>query len=422
MRRVIVSILVMAICSVTSLCAELLPSKYREEVVAYSLTLKLAAAAVESAEESVSLARVARLPELLATGSYIYRLRQFEGQRDWSFALEPRVVQTIYGGGVVRADIAKAEIAGEIALCDEEYTLLEVVYAADYAYWNLWAMGRLRSAMAQYVEIIKSQTEAIKRRFDEGYISKGDLLMMASRLSEVEYELISAEQSRLTSLHNLNILRGVTPEEPVSLVEISPDSLFVPQRMSLAEVMDHRPDYLASILNEDLSRAATKVVRGAYNPQMQGGVSGGWRSYLPTASGKTYLDGAIFVELSVPIYHFGERRRATAISKVSELTSQIDRQVLRDEIIGDESNAWTSIIESRAQMSAATRSLNISSENLAISTYSYNEGLVSIVDLMTAQISWIQSYTNAITAEYDYQIALSEYRRVVGDMGKNRIR
>ncbi len=421
MRRFIV-LAAATLCGVGSLRAELLPSVYREEVTAYSLSLKLAAAATEAAEEGVSLARVAYLPELSAAGSYSYRLRHFENQRDWSFALEPRIVQTLYGGGVIRADVARAELSSEIALCDEDYTLLEVIYAADYAYWNLWAMGRLRSAMAQYVEIIENQTEAIERRFDEGYTSKGDLLMMTSRLSEAEYELISAEQSRLTALHNLNILRGISPEEPVSLIEISPDSLFVPQRVSIEEVMEQRPDYVASILNEDLARAVTKAVRGAYNPQLHGGVSGGWRSYAQSSAGKTYLDGSLFVELSVPIYHFGERRRATAISKVSERTSEIDRAVLRDEIIGDESNAWTSIIESRAQMSAATRALNISNENLRISTYSYNEGLVSIVDLLTAQISWIQSYTNAITAEYDYQIALSTYRRVVGDMEKNRVK
>ncbi len=409
--------LLLSLGTVFGLRAELLPTTYRDEVVDYSLALKLASAASESAAEGVSLARVAMLPELLATGSYIYRLRQYEGQKDWSMALEPRLVQTIYGGGVVRADVSKAEISSEIALCDEAFTLLEVAYAADYAYWNLWAMERLRGAMGQYVEIIKSQTEAIERRFEEGYTAKGDLLMMQSRLSEAEYELISAEQSQLTSLHNLNILRGVSPEVTVSLIDIVPDSLFVPQRVELTEVMERRPDYAASLLNCELARASTQATRGAYNPQLKGGATGGWRTHTPNTTGKTYIDGTLYVELSMPIYHFGERRKATSISRISERTKQIDSELLRDEIAKDESNAWVSIVESRAQMSAATRSLNIASENLQISSYSYNEGLVSIVDLMAAQISWIQNYTNAITAEYDHQIALSTYRRVVGDLG-----
>ncbi|MFI3270241.1 MAG: TolC family protein [Rikenellaceae bacterium] len=416
MRRDLIAALLLSFGTVLGLRAELLPATYRDEVVAYSLALKLASTASEAAAEGVSLARVAMLPELLATGSYIYRLRQYEGQKDWSMALEPRLVQTIYGGGVVRADIDKAEISSEIALCDEAFTLLEVAYAADYAYWNLWAMERLRGAMGQYVEIIKSQTEAIERRFEEGYTSKGDLLMMQSRLSEAEYEFISAEQSQLTSLHNLNILRGVSPEFAVSLVDVVPDSLFVPQRVELAEVMEQRPDYAASLLNCELARVTTQATRGAYNPQLKGGATGGWRTHTPNTTGKTYIDGTLYVELSMPIYHFGERRKATAISRLSERTKQIDSELLRDEIAKDESNAWVSIVESKAQMSAATRSLNIASENLQISSYSYNEGLVSIVDLMAAQISWIQNYTNAITAEYDHQIALSAYRRVVGDL------
>lgn len=419
--RQFITLLCLLLCT-TSLRAELLPSHYRRQVIEYSLALKLAAATTESAQRSVKLTRVAMLPELSAAGSLNYFLRKSDGQRDWAMSLEPRIVQTIYAGGVVRAEVKEALLTHEMSICSEAFTLLEVTYAAYYAYWNLWAMSRLREAMSQYVEIIKSQAEVIHRRFGEGYTSKGDLLMISSRLSEAQYELISAEQSRLTSLHNLNVLRGEAVERDVSLDSVSPDSLFMPERISIQQVMDQRPDYTSKRLNEEFARTATQAVRGAYNPQISGGVGAGWRTHSQSSSSNTtYIDGSLFVELSLPIYHFSKRRKAVAVAEVSERTAELEREVLRDEIIQVESDAWTDIIERRAQMSAATRSLNIASENLSISTYSYNEGLVSIVDLMTAQISWIQNYTNAITAEYDYQIALSTYRRVVGDMGKNYV-
>lgn len=389
------------------------PSQYRDEVTSYSITLKQAQNSAVTAEQSYTLSKVARLPQLLASGIFSQRFRHFEGQKEWALSLEPRVVQTIYGGGVIAADIEGKRLLHEAAICTEMFTLLEVIYAADYAYWNYWAMDRYKRVMMEYVAIIESQTGAIERRYSEGYTSKGDLLMMQSRLAEAEFELISAEQNRFTSQHNLNTLRGVSPSDSVTLVGHSEELLRVPSRISVEELFDRRPDLAAALLDESYAAQQVKAVKGGYNPTLTGGVTGSLRSYTPNVSGDTYLDGSIYVELSLPIYHFGERRKATAIYKSAERSYALTTAALRDEIEQEESNAWVAIVESREKMLIATHSLDISSENLQISTYSYNEGLVSIVDLLQAQISWIQSYTNSITSEYDYQLSLAAYRKVI---------
>ena len=67
---------------------------------------------------------------------------------------------------------------------------------------------------------------------------------------------------------------------------------------------------------------------------------------------------------------------------------------------------------SRAQVEAMEQSLRIAGENLDISTYSYGEGLATILDVLQAQLSWIQLYTNAIKAHYNYAVAVSDYRRI----------
>lgn len=409
-------LLTLILCGVTAgVAAQLTSAEYRAEVVEYSWSIKNAESVVEQADQNTRYVRTSRLPELAATGRYLYAFRSIDDRKDWTLNLEPQIIQTLYGGGVVRANIEQAELAGEVARCDAEYTLLEINYAADYAYWNLWAMMRHYKAMNQYVEIIRSEQQVIERRYREGYIPKGDMLMIESRLSEAEYNLTTAEKSRVVALHNLNILRGDNPSETVMFMEVSPDSMSVPRRMPIEYVVEARPDYQASKLLELSAAAATRSTRGAYNPQIRGGVGGSWRSYTPNYTGDTYLDGSLFVELSVPIFHFGERRKAVAVSRAVERQSQITTASLYDSITQEESNAWAAVVESRTHLSVAARSLRIASENLDISTYSYNEGEVSIVELLQAQISWIQIYTNAIESEYNYQLALAYYARTVGE-------
>lgn len=394
--------------------AQLTPEEYRQEVVGYSWTLRSAENTIEQKDQALALARTKLLPELSASGRLAYSIRRNGVGEDWGFSLEPQIIQTLYGGGVVRAGVEYAKVESEIARRDREYSYLEVCYAADYAYWNLWSMGRYYAAMEQYVEIIKEESEVIRRRFDEGYLSKGDLLMIEARLTEAEYALVSAEKSREVARHNLNTLRGVDPVESVVLAEIAPDSMSVPMRVPIYQVLEQRPDYVAIQLSELAAQASTRTVKGAYNPQLIGGVGAPWRTYTPNQDGSTSLEGSVYVSLSVPIYRFGERRRAVAVSRATERATEISTMMLRDNIIKEESNAWVAVVESRAQMSSAARSLRIASENLEISTYSYNEGEVSIVELMQAQISWIQIYTNAIDSEYNYQVALSYYHLTVG--------
>jgi outer membrane protein TolC len=63
-------------------------------------------------------------------------------------------------------------------------------------------------------------------------------------------------------------------------------------------------------------------------------------------------------------------------------------------------------------MQSSLHNLSIAGENLSISTYSYREGQATVLDVLQAQISWIQIYTNAITARFNYAIAVSEYNLV----------
>ena len=82
------------------------------------------------------------------------------------------------------------------------------------------------------------------------------------------------------------------------------------------------------------------------------------------------------------------------------------------DIVREEMNGWTALVQSRAQVDASEESLRIAGENLSISTYSYGEGLATILDVLQAQLSWIQLYSNAIRAHYNYAVAVSDYQRI----------
>ena len=118
----------------------------------------------------------------------------------------------------------------------------------------------------------------------------------------------------------------------------------------------------------------------AFNPQLSVGVGGMWQPYYPNSTGATYVDGSAFVKLSVPIFHWGERRRAVGAARAVQLQQEWNAALVHDDIVREEMNGWTALVQSRAQVDASEESLRIAGENLSISTYSYGEGLATILD------------------------------------------
>ena len=394
------------------LCAQVSLVRYRDAVAAYSRQLKIAAAKADAAAETAGQARTGRLPRLSMEGSFTLTAHRYEDIRQWTFSVLPQLVQTLYGGGAVRAAVRQTELGYGIALCDEAFSRLDVRFAADYAYWNLSAVELYAASMREYVSIIRSLKGVVDRRFTEGYIARGDVLMIDARLSEAEYELVSAERRHDVALHNFNILRGTAPAGGVKLSEDIRDSLPMPVRAAVSDALERRPDYAAARLRAEQAEIGIRAARASFNPQLSVGIGGSWQPDVPNRTGATTLDGSAFVKLSVPIFHGGERRRAVGAARAVQLQTAWNSALLHDEVVLQEMNGWTEIVQSRAQVDATEQSLRIAGENLSISTYSYGEGLATILDVLQAQLSWIQLYTNAIRAHYNYAVALSDYERI----------
>ena len=52
--------------------------------------------------------------------------------------------------------------------------------------------------------------------------------------------------------------------------------------------------------------------------------------------------------------------------------------------------------------------------NLDLNTYSYNQGSLTILDVLSAQLTWIQAYTNLIQKHYEQKVFMADYRKVAG--------
>lgn len=411
MRIISLLLAVVATCSVQSQTLFSLQA-YRDSVYLNSMDISNASVEVERATAQVHIAKTDFLPSLTASGSFTTDFRRSGDADLWGFTLQPRIEQILYAGGGVRASFRRAELQSDVATENQRMTQLDVRNAAERAYYSLSAMQLYRAATREYVAIIRSLYRVVEERFSEGYVAKGDLLQVETRLSEAEFALLEMENDYEVALHRFNALRGDTGGGDVVLSNSILDSVAMPARVTVEQMLQQRPDMRAAALTTLAAEYGVKATRAQYNPRLTAGVSGSWQTYSPNASAKTYVDGALVVGLSVPLFHWGERRSAVAVARSDVRRAENGMEQLRRDAAEQEADGWSAMTSSYSQIQSSLHNLAIAAENLSISTYSYQEGQATVLDVLQAQISWLQLYTNAITARFNYAVAVSDYHRI----------
>lgn len=389
---------------------------YRQRVLAYSYTLKQAAETVKAAHETARGSYTGFLPQLSADGDFSVNFRNRYGSdgsllRPYSFSLQPAIVQTIYSGGSVRDSYRQAETGYDIAQLQQQQSELEVSYLAEYNYWNLASNEAQMRITQQYERIVREMYDVIHTRFDDGYVAKTDLLMIQTRLREAEFSRVQAENLYKVSLQNFNILMGDAPDEPQRLADSVTQRAALPPRVDPRQALDDHPDYRIADRRIDFERYNVRLSAARFNPQLSGGVQGVWRNQTPNRNGSSEVDGLAFLRLSVPIFHWGERRHAVAASQAALRSAEYARSQTADNLTLQISSAWTNIVEATLQIEISKANLNVARENLSLNTFSYNEGQLTILDVISAQLSWLQAYTNAVTASFNEKVAIAAYRK-----------
>lgn len=409
MKHRLIALLISSV-ALYDLSAQTTLRDYRAEVLSHSHDVELSALAIEGAEADMRRANKGYLPRLDLSREASLDFRHTSGVRPWGWITDATISQPIFDGGRVRAAAKRSQVAYDKSIVDDSLVRLDILYAADAAYWQLSRAAAYRDIIGEYVAAVDSLRTVVERRFAEGYSAKGDLLQIESRMSDARYQLSSAEQSYIIALHNYNSLRGAEIGSDVMLGESIFDERVMPQRESADDVVCGHPRYRSAQLAIEHARWGVRAAVAPFLPSINVVAYGALQPKIPhVKGGGMFADGGVVLSFATPIFHFGERRHATRSAKVGYMRQIVLAEQTAESIALVEGDAWTNMYNAHRRVDAARASLDLARENLDMSIYSYGEGMATILDVLQAQISWLQIYQNVVAAYYDYAMAIASY-------------
>ena len=393
--------------------------QYRQKVLEYNQDIQKSQQAVNGALYSLKGIKTGFFPKLDITGNYSYQLEKVEflpgtDLKHDNYGVEAGLVQNVYSGSAVRKQYDVAKLQHAIAQLSVEHTVDNMIYAADVSYWSVAANRNLYELSEQFVQIVRELYEIVNKRFEEGAISKTDVLMVQNRLKEAELQLNTNSTNYKTALQSLNIMMGVEPDGAVVLTDSIQKVLWVPKQEGLNKALERRADYQSAIMGIEMAKLQTDMARSKYLPQLAVGIKEKYGTTLLNVDGKAQWATTAYAQINIPVFHWGEMRQNVRLSRTQEWTKALERSQLKDQVSKELNNAWVNVIEISKKLEIVYSSLDIAKDNLTLNTFSYNEGKLPIIDVLSAQVSWLQAYTNVVSVNYQYKVALAEYAKALG--------
>lgn len=371
--------------------------KYRSMAVEYSHDLKAAEKNLSASIELEKAARANLKPKLSGDANFQYTGnplelslhlpgmdKTFEIQgRDTKYGASITLMQPIYTGGRLLENIRMAQHQHSLAAHQKEQLLSDVCFQTDIQYWNTVARQEIVSIVTDYRNSIASLAETIRERVEVSLVNPQDLLMAEVKLTDAEFQLLQVRKEFETGIMAFNSLIGLPLEKATPTDSIVPPvNLSDSVQLSLTHL---RPEIKMAHDRIQMAKSSMKLNDSKYKPQLYVGVDGSYSS--PGYDLRTDLDPnyAVYAKVSVPLFEWGKRRNEKRASHQKVGIAQDKLNEIQDKVNLEIQTARLSLSQAMEQVKLSQQSLEKAHENERQAMERYNEGEISIVEVIEAQ-------------------------------------
>ncbi len=371
-----------------------------------------------TADGSFSIAG-GNLPVFLAGGSDPSGYAYFPGATiDYKigavFMAGVQLEQPIYTGGRLKTALQMQNIGVQMSRMNERLTSIDVMLQTIRAYANVIKAREMLAVARKYNEVLTSLLRDVENAKSHGMTAKNDVLKVQVKLNESELDIRRAENALRLASMNLCHLIGLPLLSPIEV------SGSFPETGAHAEddfsAITSRPEYELLETQVAMAEQEVKLQQGDKLPQI--GVAGNY-SYMNgmKISGDRVLDNGYFsvlLNVSIPLYHFGERTNRVKAAKAKLVQTQLQREDLDEALLLELSLSENNLDEAILETELTERSLTQAAENMRISRSQYDAGLETLSDHLEAQALWQQAYGTYVEAQCNQYLAYFEYLKASG--------
>jgi outer membrane protein TolC len=322
----------------------------------------------------------------------------------------------IYTGGKIWQgyQISRLNLRAAGESCDSARAA--VVFSVKQAYYDLLLARSALAVTGEAVSSIEKHVERVRALYQNGMVSRYDLLRAEVQLSNLQPQLIRMENAVELARQAFNMTLNRKLDSPVTLTDSMEYFAVKVDSASLAsEALNMRPEYRSLLLQQEMVDKARLISYSSYQPT------------VALFSDYSYTKGAGFsgtdewnknwdvgVSASWPLFDGGSGLGRIKEARANSRQLNIIKQQVEDGIKLEVSANWLTLKANEKTIVSQQLSVEQAQEALKIARARYESGQATNLDVLDAQLALTQAQTNRIQAVHDYLVSLARLEKAVG--------
>ncbi len=329
--------------------------------------------------------------------------------------------QKLYDGGRSWYEVKQAKRNLEIAKLNYRLIKTEVILNVIRSYYGLLQAQELLGISENNLELSNQQIALVKKQFDLGVVNKTDLLKAQVALGQARVDLLN----KTTNLQNIRrvLFNDMGLQDFGQEIIVAESNWNIPQIPTSAEVLnllkEKNPSILISKTQIELNNISYKIAKGLrlplLNTSMNYSAYGETSKQLVDALSDSWNMG-MNISISIPIYTGNSLSIQQQQAKLSKQQSEYSYiTLLNDYRVQAELIRETLI--NYSEIIPLNQSVVVSAEeDLKLVRERYSLGSATILEVLDAQISLIESNSNLINTIHDARIQEGNLKALLGTL------
>lgn len=344
---------------------------------------------------------------------------QFGSKNIW--LLQAGFTQPLFMGGKVLETYKIARYTEELAGSAYDQKVSELLYDVEMAYWRVVSLQEKVKLAQAYRHAVADFIGNLQNYYQEGVVTKNDLLKAQVKLSEADLAVMKAGDGSSLAQMALCQLIGMPMNVKVFPVDSLPAGMTFEASSQVDSAVDEsRPELQQLARTVDIARSGVRLMRSRFLPNLA--LTGGPMYTNPNPykgfSNEFGGDFMVGVVCNIPIFHWGERVHTMEAAAHEQKAAELKLREAR-ELIGLQLNQSKFLLQEAGQKVLLTsKALEQAEENLRFTQGRFAEGMMKASDVLEAQAQWQKSWSDAIDARSELKLSYCNYLKAAGKLNQ----
>ena len=294
---------------------------------------------------------------------------------------------------------------------DESYQAVKLSATNGY-YAVLQAIDTVKLSKDS-VERLSAHLQNVQAQYDVGVVAKVDVLRSQVELANAEQNLIKAQNAYDLAVADLNNIIGLPHGTDLKVTEsLQYNKYDNPMENCINFALANRPELFQAEAGIEAAKAAVKVAKSGYMPQVAASASNDWSS--TSWPGDDNQNWGVGVSVSMNVFDSGVTAAKVNASEASLYKAEETYRQTKDSVQLDVRNNYLSLREAEKRIATSKVAVDSAEEDYRISQLRYQAGVGTNIDVMDAQVALTQAKNNYVQALYDYNTSSAALAKAMG--------